>query len=78
MNRAVKDSLSCSLALGLRACLFEDLPLGLKPVIKGALADALLIDLAGSRRDLRVETFRYGRCGRIVLRAVWWFLARRL
>jgi len=35
--------------LGLRAFLFEDFPLRLKPVIKSASADALLVDLAGSR-----------------------------
>ena len=49
------------LRTSLRAFLFEDFPLRLKPVIKGALADALFVDLAGSRRDPRVEIFRYGR-----------------
>lgn len=43
--------------LGLRAFLFEDFPLRLKPVIKGALADALFVDLTGSHRDPRVEIF---------------------
>ena len=64
--------------LGLRAFLFEDFPLRLKPVIKGALADALFVDLAGSRRDSCVEIFRQGRCGRIGLRAASRFLARHL
>jgi hypothetical protein len=47
--------------LGLRAFLFKDFPLRLKPVIKGTLADALFVDLEGSRRDPRVEILRYGR-----------------
>ena len=37
------------LRTSLRAFLFEDFPLRLKPVIKSALADALFVDLAGSR-----------------------------
>jgi len=49
------------LRTSLRAFLFEDFPFRLKPVIKGAMADALFVDLAGSRRDPRVEIFRYGR-----------------
>ena len=64
--------------LGLHAFLFEDFPLRPKPVIKGALADALFIDLAGSRRDPCVKISRHGRCGRIGLRAASRFLARRL
>ena len=35
--------------LGLRAFFFEDFPLRLKPVIKGALANALFVDPVGSR-----------------------------
>jgi hypothetical protein len=34
--------------LGLRAFLFEDFPLRLKPVIKGTLADALFVDPVGA------------------------------
>jgi hypothetical protein len=64
--------------LGLRAFLFEDFPLRLKPVIKGALADALFVDLAGSRRDSRVEILRHGKCERIGLCAARRFPARRL
>jgi len=45
------------LRTSLRAFLFEDFPLRLKPVIKGALADALFVDLMGSHRDPRVEIF---------------------
>ena len=66
------------LRTSLRAFLFEDFPLRLKPVIKSTLAGALFVDLAGSRRDPRVEIFRQGRCGRIGLRAAGRFLARRL
>ena len=64
--------------LGLRASLFEDAPLRLKSVIKGALADALLIDLAGSRRDPCVEILRHGRFGRTGLLTASRLLARRL
>ena len=41
----------------LRTFLFEEFSLRLKPVIKGTLADTLFVDLAGSRRDPRVEIF---------------------
>ena len=34
--------------LGLRAFLFEDFPLRLKPVTKGTLADASFVDTVGS------------------------------
>ena len=60
--------------LGLRAFLCEDFPLRLKPVIKGALAGALFVDLAGSRRDSCVEIFRHGGCRGIGLRAAGRFL----
>lgn len=53
------------LRTSLRAFLCENFPLRLKPVIKGALADALFVNLEGSRRDPRVEIFRHGRCWRI-------------
>ena len=67
--REVKASRSHSRPLELGAYLFQDFPFRLKPVIKGALADAVFIDRPSSRRDPRVETFRYGGCGRIGLRA---------
>ena len=66
------------LRTSLRAFLFEDFPLRLKPVIKGALADTLFVDLEGSCRDPCVEIFRQGRCGRIELRSASRFLARCL
>ena len=71
-------TLNLELRTSLRAFFFEDFPLRLKPVIKGTLAGALFVDLAGSRLDPCVEIFRQGRCGRIGLRAASRFLARRL
>jgi len=44
-------TLNLELRTSLRAFFFEDFPLRLKPVIKGTLAGALFVDLAGSRRD---------------------------
>ena len=41
-----------------RGCLVsQDFPLGLKPVIKGALADASLVDLVGTLGDPFVKIF---------------------
>ena len=74
----VSGTSNLELRTSLRAFLCEDFPLRLKPVIKGALADTLFVDLAGSRRDPCVEIFRHGRRGRIGLRAASRFLARRL
>jgi hypothetical protein len=42
------------------------------------LADALFVDLAGSRRDSHVEILRHGKCERIGLCAARRFPARRL
>lgn len=42
----------------------QDFPFGLKPVIKGALADALFVDLVGAHGNPFVEIFRHRRCVR--------------